>query len=144
LRGGLIYPSSAQNRNAQGGLHRHPFARRGDVARRETGQQVTLLGEPGVGAEFVPLAQVELPGPLAEPDRGRRPALHPDDAGRPAARTLAKQALLHQHNPGQPGPAQEVSAPRAHRPAADHHRVRGAFNDAHGPTVLIGTPSMLA
>ena len=53
-----------------------------------------------------------------------RERLHPDDAGGPAARALAQQALLDQDDPRQPGPAQEVSAPRAYRPAAHHHGIR--------------------
>jgi len=38
---------------------------------------------------------------------------------------LAEEALLDQDDPRQPGPAQEVGAPGAHRPAAHHHGVRG-------------------
>ena len=61
---------------------------------------------------------------FTEADRLGRPALRADDAGRPAARALAEQALLDQDDPRQPGPAQEVRAPGAHRPAAHHHGVR--------------------
>jgi len=112
------------HRDAERGLHGHPLARRRDLRLGEAGQQVALLGEPGVGADLVPLAQVEPAGPLAQADRLGRPALHPDHPGRPAARTLAEQALLDQDDSGQPGPAQEVGAPGAHRPAAHHHGVR--------------------
>jgi hypothetical protein len=111
------------HRNAQAGLHRHPLAGRDHVRLGEAGKQVALLGEPGVGADLVPLAQVELAGPLTQHDGLGRPALHPDDAGRPAARALPEVALLDQDDPAQPGLAQEVRAPRAHRPAADHHGV---------------------
>ena len=112
------------HRDAQRGLHLHPRARRRDLRFGEAGQQVALLGEPGVGADLVSLAQVEPAGPLAQAYRLGRPALHPDHAGRPAARALAEEALLDQDDPRQPGLAQEVRAPGAYRPATDDYGIR--------------------
>ena len=141
------------HRDAQRGLHRHPLVRRRDLRLGEAGQQIALLGEPGVGADLVALAQVELAGPLTQAHRLRRPALHPDHAGRPAARPLAEEALLDQDDPRQSGLPQEVRAPGAHRPAAHHHGIRDRVSHAHrlpgsrrpayADVILVGTGSML-
>ena len=97
----------------------------------EARQQVALGHEAGVDAEIVALAPVEVLGPLAQAHGLGRTALGADHARGPAARPLAEQALLQQDDP-QAVLAEEVGAPRAHRPAAHDDDVGGVRMTGQG------------
>ena len=106
-------------------LHGQPLPGCLDLGRGEARQQVALADEARVGAELRALPEVEPAGPDAQAHRLRGAALQPDHARGAAARALAEHALLDQHDTLQARRAQEVGAPRADRPAANHDRVRG-------------------
>ncbi len=119
--------------HAERRLHGRPVAGGRDLRRGEARQQVALADEPGVGAESPPLAQVEPAGPDAEADglRAYRPVAGPRP--RRGCSRPGRARPFRRARPGRrPAFAQEVRAPRADRPAADHDGVRGVRETRRG------------
>ena len=79
-------------------LHGQPLPGGLDLGRGEARQQVALADEARVGAELRVLPEVEPAGPDAQAHRLRGAALQPDHARGAAARALAEDALLDQHD----------------------------------------------
>ena len=104
-------------------LHRDAFAAGTLIVVGHREDQVAELAEARIRPVLRLLAAVELDGPTAERDRGRRAALRPDDARRAGRGTHPDEAALEDDDAPDARGLREDRRPAADRPATDDDQV---------------------